>query len=244
LKIKRSVKNTLIIPALALALTAGAHAGVIIDYNSAIAALTSSPIPASVTATIDSNLVGASILSRAAYTAGNPSTGLNPRGAAGRFSSLNVLTDATINTLAGAINFNKYYSFNVTPGSEITLDLSAITFSLQSSSTSASNYALLSSAGGFTISSSIQQGSITIDSIPTSITVSDATLGTAFDSLTGPVEFRIYLWGGTGTQGTTSVNALQVSGVAAVPEPTTLALTGLASTFMLWNLRRRQRVIV
>lgn len=208
-----------------LAIGLPARADVIVSFNNAIAALSNlNPAPASV----DADIVAGGIQGQVTLARG---AGLTTGAATtGRFNSSSVSTAS----LALALSGSEYLTWTVTPQAGSTINFDSVAFTLQSSGSGAPNYALFSSLASFSSGNELQTGSIPTNSTATPFTFN---FGPSFDAVTTPVEFRLYLWGGSGS-GTTSINALQMLG--SVPEPSGGLLLAVGGGAIAGFCRRRR----
>ena len=128
------------------------------------------------------------------------------------------------NSQAGAVTANQYFSFTLTPNAGTPLSLSTLSF----------DYANYSTDGtypteGFFVRSSVDSFAANTAAGVTSTAASAGAFATstislgaaAFQNLTGPVEFRVYVFDGT-TQATRGAVIDNIT-VTNVPEPTTYA---------------------
>jgi len=150
-------------------------------------------------------------------------SGATPSSATGRFNANTWGTGATINT-------SNYFSVTVTPASGYSLSLSALTFTVQRSSTGPAKYSVRSSVDNYAsdITGAITgNANLTGTSIFTNTNTSAAqagtgfTLGSSYSNLTGPITFRIYAFNASST-GTFSVDNVKFTGTTAqLPTVTT-----------------------
>lgn len=148
-----------------------------------------------------------------------------------------------------AITDGDFFSFTIAPEAGFELDLDTIVFSAARAfdvNRSAESFALMSSITGFeTTDTSLLTGAITTVEVGVgayqqfSLDVSENSL---FQNITTSTEFRIYMWGGTGSgsQAAIQYDNIGVTGdVLAIPEPASFAaFLGLGSLALI--LRRRQ----
>jgi hypothetical protein len=145
-------------------------------------------------------------------------------------------------SLSAAETAGDYFSFTITPSSGTTLNLTDFDLSATNlyTSSDAGTYALESSVGGF-------GSGVTLDTYSATTVGSDVTLGSAYDDLSGPVEFRLYIYGAGAYQILALQNesenvGLQIDGSAATPEPGTYALAALGLIALVAMLRSRRPV--
>ena len=190
-----------------------------------------------------------SIVTTQGSTAGNPSYGTSQQnGASG--------VDAT--TTALAITNNEYFSFTITPNAGLVLNLDSISFSMQvgitlTTATQDTTYALFSSVNGFSIGSVISSNTYTensdgnastssLDSFVNTGTI--ALTGSAYDNVTGQVEFRIYLSDGGSNNAAPliKIDDVILNGTTApIPEPSTYAMMGLGAAMLVGIQRFRRK---
>lgn len=235
------MKKTLIVLATLLACSA-LHADVIANWDN-------DPLEASSTT--------APVGSTAAWASSSDLTmgsGLNS--SAGYPDALTgIQNNSGINSLATAISGNHYFSFTITPdgSTSVNYDSLFVRLSLQANAQPATTeFSLLSDLTGFTSSDAI-------DSFTASATVSGLNHATDTFDLSGssalqgvsagtPIEFRIYAHNtaansmtrlGIGNAfATDAAPDLTLNGtVAAIPEPASLSLFGLAGLALLWMRR-------
>lgn len=175
---------------------------------------------------------------------GTPSANAN---ASGRFSFVGWPLGATTavdtySTMTGAINIGEYYEIVLTPVNGYTVALNSIIFTVQRSAAGIRNFAVRTSADGFT------------NNLPASVTtntnlsvvgsneffwnldaLSSAQNGSTISlfgaTITSSVSFRFYGWNAELSGGTFSIDNVNIDGVAtgsALPcaSPTISAITG------------------
>ena len=146
------------------------------------------------------------------------------------------------NTQAGAVTANQYFSFTLTPNTGTPLSLNSLSFDYANYSTDATF-----PTEGFVVRSSVDNFAANTAAGVTSAAASNGAFATsnislaaaAFQNLTAPIEFRIYIY-----DGTTNANrgaAIDNITVTNVPEPTTYAML-LAGVSFVTVLRCRRRV--
>ncbi len=102
-----------------------------------------------------------------------------------------------------ALDTNDYFTFTITPNSNIALNLASFTYTAQASGSGPGNFAFRSNLDGFTANiGTPTAGGTTIDL-------------SAIQNQTSAVTFRMYAWGGSG--GTFSVNDFSFTGTTALP---------------------------
>jgi len=149
-------------------------------------------------------------------------------------------------TLATAIGNGDYFGFVITPNSGHILNLNSATatFTLQVSGSGPTTYALMSSLGGFADGAELQTGTGIANATSSLLFTFGAT---GYDDIVGPVEFRIYGYGGTSLAGTMSANAFSLGGtITPVPEPAEWGLIcamGLLGVCGLHSWRERRRAL-
>jgi len=240
------MKKTLTIIGLAVATLAGAQAQTLISFseNGTGGDLSGAyPIDFINDTITGIDLTAASNLSNATLSLGAGAQA----GVAG--GSLGFANSGNATTLATAITANLYHSFTLTPSSGFELNISGVTYNADASSTTSTfNFNLLSSVTGFTSSDSL--GSFSVINGGNASGTINLSGNSALQGVDSTIEFRIYVSRSAGS-GTASYYAddgvnsglFSINGsVAAVPEPSTWALIGLGSAFMLWNLRRKRSI--
>jgi hypothetical protein len=141
------------------------------------------------------------------------------------------------------IDPNDYFAFLLTPAPDHGLDVDTIEFSYRRSPSGPLNVVLRSSLDAFA-------GDITTLTLTNDGSFHRApplVLGSAFDGVTSPVEFRIYGHSATNNLGTLRIggdgtpaipNTLIVTG-AVIPEPTTLALLSVGVMGLVARRRKK-----
>ncbi|MBN1928890.1 MAG: PEP-CTERM sorting domain-containing protein [Chlorobiaceae bacterium] len=129
----------------------------------------------------------------------------------------------------GGLDTSDYFTFILDANDGYQMSLTSFSYTGQRSSTGPSAFAFRSS----------------LDSFATDIGTPAATGATidlsasSFQSLTGPVEFRLYGYSAGGSTGTFGVENYAFNGeVAAIPEPQTLSLLGVGALLLLLKRRR------
>lgn len=177
---------------------------------------------------------------------GTPS--LNPN-AGGRFSfvgwpsGMGLNGNDTYSTMTGSINTSEYYEIALTPQSGYTLSLNTLTFKVQRSGTGIRNYAVRTSADGFTnnLPASITPANSNLSVVgtneffwnldATTSAQNGSTINFLGASTTSSVSFRFYAWNSESSGGTFSIdtvifNGSVASGTVACNSPTISAITG------------------
>lgn len=159
------------------------------------------------------------------------------------------VADANAASLSSAITNSDYFTFTVTPDTDYTINLDSFTFNAfistdTGSNIPAKNYAVFSSLSSFTSGNELTSGTFTVTEPSPGIyptppqTISVPVNGSQFDGLTSSVEFRVYVWGGTGFGKATNLDNFTVDGTAAIPEPSAYWLLGAMSA-LIYVVRRR-----
>lgn len=158
-------------------------------------------------------------------------------------------------SLGLALSGDFYISFTVDPTSQ-NLDYSSLSFAFGLTNNTSTvnpytgNWALLTSATGFSDGSQIQAGSFSLPNNSgaggTFVSPSpDVSLSgvSALQNVSGPIEFRLYYWDNTPTMVSSLVirfDSVQLN-ATAVPEPAGIALLALGLGVVALRLRRRVR---
>lgn len=145
----------------------------------------------------------------------------------------------TYSTFTGVLTPTAYYEVSLTPQSGYSVGLSSVVFSMRRSSTGVRNFAVRSSADGFTnnLPASVNSTNMSVESPNVFFWNFDATSnatdikgntitlgGTAFSSFTNALTFRFYAWNAEGSGGTFSLDSVVFFGAAS---NTTLAPVSL-----------------
>lgn len=161
----------------------------------------------------------------------NYGPGLNATNSNNVGNELNVAGFSTGTTQQSALTANDYLTFTVQPIAGMAMYPDSVNFTLwRQSATSATDYALFSSVGGFTAGQQLAQAHWT-----TTGAANQLALGSSFlspQATTSPVEFRLYGWGASTANDDThliaaSMQARFVSLVGVPIDPTgSLAVQG------------------
>jgi len=161
--------------------------------------------------------------------------GLNATGNGDRFCANNFA-----DTLANAITDSDYFTFTLEASSSYSFSLSSMVFNWQASGTGPQSFALFSSVTGFTDSDALDDWVGVGNGVTETADLSGVS---ALQGVSGPIEFRVYGYGASGTGGTGgfegSGDDIIVNGTVAIPEPATMSLLGLGALAMV--LRRKIR---
>jgi hypothetical protein len=162
--------------------------------------------------------------------------------------------DPSVPNMTGAIDTAKYFEFTLTTSLGFTVNMTSITFGLGRSGTGPRTFEWRSSVDSFastinnygTLSANVTNASgvLTLpDTSSTTETGNVLSLSSASFKNLSSVTFRFYAFNseasGTGSAG--FQGPLFFAG-EVVPEPSTWALIGLGSAFVLWRIRRRRVV--
>jgi len=163
--------------------------------------------------------------------------GLSTSANSGRFCAIGFSS-----LLADSLANDDYFTFTVEASSGYQFSLSSLVMDFQASGTGPQSWALYSSVAGFTAGNEIGNWAAVGNSTQTA---SLSGIG-GLQSVTGPVEFRIYGYGASATTGTGGIEGtgvdMQIDGTVAaaapVPEPATMALLGFGALAL--AIRRRK----
>ncbi len=152
-------------------------------------------------------------------------------------NELNVASQ-TASNLQAAINAGDYLTFTVEPVDGVGVIPTHVSFRLwREASTSAKNFAILSSIGGFNSAAAITQATYSDTGSGNQHTLT-ATIP-AVEGLTEPVEFRLYGWGGTAATGNTHFNATSLNARFVAVPTLEFDFTGVQDNAPLTALRRQ-----
>ena len=163
-----------------------------------------------------------------------------------------VQSQGTLTDLGTAITNNDYFTFTVAPSEGFQLNLTSLTLgvaayraSAASTSVKASFYAL-SSVNGFTTANLINSIQTTQQNAPFTFDTLNVDLSSiGYQSVTAPVEFRIYMVMNTsGTTRYTAIDNITLTGTlttSSVPEPSSYALLLGAALLGICAVRRHSR---
>lgn len=182
---------------------------------------------------------------------GNPyNMGTNPN-ASGRFSFAGWPTGATSGSdvFTGSLQTGQYYQVTITPNAGFSLSVSSISFTIQRSGTGIRQYAVRSSADGYTanlpasVSSnanlSVVSGNIfqVTDASTTANAGSTITLSSGHTDVTGALTFRFYGFNAEGSAGTFSIDNVNIIGsVAAAGTKPVISLSSNLLALPLTNI--------
>jgi filamentous hemagglutinin family protein len=229
-----------------LLITLPAHAAVLASYEFAGA----TPAARAAVTTSAANLTAGSFSFASAFS---DDVTANRAGFSSASNIFARVTATTASNLTGAITANEYVTVTITPDSGYQLNLTSLTVDLGYSLAAASvplgvgvnlGATVFSSVDGFTVPSALATQTFTAadTSLETGATlfqnVNIDLTGPAYQGLSGPLEFRIYLYDNENTQ-TQPIHRIDnfILNGAVVPEPSAALLGGLG---MLALLRRRR----
>jgi hypothetical protein len=155
--------------------------------------------------------------------------------------------------LAGAISAGDYFEFTITPKANVKVNFTSLTF-VYGGTTDATggldaSFAVLASPTGFgaaddlgTFTNNIaaNQTQFGTNDLPANVSLS----GSAFQDVTGPVTFRIYVWDQQNSSNLINrLDNVVVNGTTtAVPEPTAAVVLLVPAGFALARRRRQARL--
>ena len=184
--------------------------------------------------------------------------GVTTSSSSNNFRANNWALDAGNATLTGSLDASKYFEFALTPASGFTLNIASFTFGVGRSATGPRSFQWRSSLDSFaapvsgytSVNAALTQTSGVLTyaaDATTSATNNTLTFATpTYQDLSG-VTFRFYGFNSEASGGTGGLEgAFSFTGEAvasAVPEPSTWALIGLGSTFLLWRIRRKNSAV-
>lgn len=179
--------------------------------------------------------------------------GVNTSSSSGNFRASNWALDTSPGALAGNVDTSKFFEFSLTPVSGFTFNINSLSFGVGRSGTGPRSFQWRSSLDSFSApvtgftstNAALNQASgiltynadVTTSAANNILTLSNQT----YDNLSG-VTFRFYAFNAEASGGTGGLEGnFSFSGeaFASVPEPSTWALIGLGSAFVLWRMRRK-----
>lgn len=182
---------------------------------------------------------------------GNPySMGANPN-ASGRFSFAGWPTGATSGSdvFSGSLQTGQYYQVTITPNAGFSLSVSSISFTIQRSGTGIRQYAVRSSADGYSANLpasvsgnanlSVVSGNIfqVSDASTAANAGSSISLSSGHTDVTGPLTFRFYGFNAEGSAGTFSIDNVNIIGsVAAAGSTPVISLSSNLLALPLTNI--------
>lgn len=235
---ERKVMRTLIALMVAvggLLIANSAQAAVVALYDFPTVSGTTFPSPSSDT---DTNSTAGGLALGAGFTI-NASTGAGISTVSGNPVNSLFLRQSDNTTEALAFSGNKFFTFTVTPGVGKKLSYQSLTFDYRRDTAgSAKSYALYASAtGSFTSGVHVATGTMSTTDFSAADTIDLSTV-TAFQNISDPVTFRLYIWGATGASASTQVARFDnITLSANIPEP---AACGLLLGGLSLVLRRRR----
>jgi hypothetical protein len=135
--------------------------------------------------------------------------GLTTSSSTGTFSSKSWTT-------ASVLDSTDYYSFSITPSTGFGMTLTSLALDERRSLTGIRNWSVRSSLDSF----ASDLASFAVSDNDDTRTAQSTALGSAFQSLTSSLEFRIYAFSAEAGTGTWRIDNVQLSGtLTAVPEP-------------------------
>lgn len=125
------------------------------------------------------------------------------------------------NWSTGSMDMNDYFEFTFTPAAGYEIDFTSFVYTAQKSGTGPSSYAFRSSVDGFV--SNIGSPGQTSGNI--SLTAA------AYQNISGPITFRYYAWGASGSTGTYSINDFSFNGNVSLAVSNAISTTGTYSSY-------------
>ncbi len=228
------MKKTLIaVLSLTAVSLAGVNGQVVINYaftNNSTSPTSGSPLNFAISDFTIGNSFGT-----VSAPANSSSTSSGYSGATGGSNFGNAFRTGALNTGSSGSGF---FEFTITPSTGYTFQLSQFDFGVRSTSTGAQTLSLRSNLDSY-------GADIFTSVVANTGAWSAKTNSFTFNSQTdAAVTFRLFGYGGTGSASSGTINtriddvSLTIT-ATAVPEPSTWALIGLGSAFVLWRMRRK-----
>lgn len=170
------------------------------------------------------------------------------------FRATNWALDAGSSTLTGNIDTSKYFEFSMTSAPGFTFNATSFTFGVGRSLAGPRSYQWRSSLDSFAnpisgytntnvaLNENLGSGILSYSSdASTSATGNTLVFSTATFSNLSTVTFRFYGFNSEQTVGSGGFDGNFSFSGEAIPEPSTWALIGLGSAFVLWRVRSRKK---
>jgi hypothetical protein len=178
--------------------------------------------------------------------------GVTNSSSAGNFRATGWPLDAGNATLTGSIDVSKYFEFSLTPTNGATLNLTSFTFGVGRSGTGPRSFEWRSSLNSFAapisgytatnaaLNQNLGNGTLSYTSdVSTAGTGNTLTFATPTFSDLSTVTFRFYGFNSEASGGTGGLEGNFTFAGEVIPEPSTWALIGLGTAFVLWRIRRK-----
>jgi len=140
-------------------------------------------------------------------------TGITGNSATNRYDA----TGWNASSLGTAISGNRYFTWTISPDANYTIDFGDIAIATQASASGPGTWNFQSSVAGFGTGKTIATGGSGVAGGAGNVgTISNAALGSSFDSISNSTEFRLYAFGTTIASGAFSVNSFTFDGTVAL----------------------------